>query len=156
MRSESHIPSSSFKCSKDHDTYFAGPVPHGSHVRTSRRSMSLCFRSEMARPGRFELPTLCLEGRRSIQLSYGRIGEFDSKSFIAQNGTILEGLTFFGKGRGSILLSCERTLSKSQTIRSACTGGSSTLSPIFLVPSVKLSASVASGSQSAMRPSSTH
>ena len=27
---------------------------------------------EMARPGRLELPTLCLEGRRSIQLSYGR------------------------------------------------------------------------------------
>ena len=26
----------------------------------------------MARPGRLELPTLCLEGRRSIQLSYGR------------------------------------------------------------------------------------
>ena len=28
---------------------------------------------EVVRPGRFELPTLCLEGRRSIQLSYGRI-----------------------------------------------------------------------------------
>jgi hypothetical protein len=28
---------------------------------------------EVARPGRFELPTLCLEGRRSIHLSYGRI-----------------------------------------------------------------------------------
>jgi hypothetical protein len=27
----------------------------------------------MARPGRLELPTLCLEGRCSIQLSYGRI-----------------------------------------------------------------------------------
>ena len=27
----------------------------------------------MARPGRVELPTLCLEGRRSIQLSYGRV-----------------------------------------------------------------------------------
>src|SRR4051794_13336558 len=27
---------------------------------------------EMARPARFELATLCLEGRRSIQLSYGR------------------------------------------------------------------------------------
>ena len=26
----------------------------------------------MARPGRLELPTLCLEGRCSIQLSYGR------------------------------------------------------------------------------------
>jgi hypothetical protein len=27
----------------------------------------------MARPARLELATLCLEGRRSIQLSYGRI-----------------------------------------------------------------------------------
>ena len=27
----------------------------------------------MVRPGRFELPTFCLEGRCSIQLSYGRI-----------------------------------------------------------------------------------
>jgi hypothetical protein len=32
----------------------------------------------MARPGRLELPTLCLEGRRSIRLSYGRIsGQFN-------------------------------------------------------------------------------
>ena len=30
-------------------------------------------KEKVARPGRFELPTLCLEGRRSIQLSYGRI-----------------------------------------------------------------------------------
>jgi hypothetical protein len=30
-------------------------------------------KEKVARPGRLELPTLCLEGRRSIQLSYGRI-----------------------------------------------------------------------------------
>ena len=36
----------------------------------------------MARPGRVELPTLCLEGRRSIQLSYGRIL---GRSFIQQH-----------------------------------------------------------------------
>ena len=29
----------------------------------------------MARPERFELPTLCFEGRCSIQLSYGRVGK---------------------------------------------------------------------------------
>ena len=34
---------------------------------------------EMARPARLELATLCLEGRRSIQLSYGRY--VDSKRF---------------------------------------------------------------------------
>jgi hypothetical protein len=34
----------------------------------------------VARPGRLELPTLCLEGRRSIQLSYGRVLNFDSKT----------------------------------------------------------------------------
>ena len=44
----------------------------------------------MARPARFELATLCLEGRRSIQLSYGRISYVDSKSFIARDDTILE------------------------------------------------------------------
>ena len=44
---------------------------------------------EVARPGRFELPTLCLEGRCSIQLSYGRTSYVDSKSFIAKKSMIL-------------------------------------------------------------------
>jgi hypothetical protein len=30
----------------------------------------------MARPERFELPTLCFEGRCSIQLSYGRVAKY--------------------------------------------------------------------------------
>ncbi len=32
----------------------------------------------VARPERFELPTLCFEGRCSIQLSYGRTFVFSS------------------------------------------------------------------------------
>ncbi len=40
---------------------------------------------EVARPGRLELPTLCLEGRRSIQLSYGRIVYYlDFRTFLAK------------------------------------------------------------------------
>ena len=41
----------------------------------------------MARPGRLELPTLCLEGRRSIQLSYGRTMNSDSKAFTTRINT---------------------------------------------------------------------
>src|ERR1700757_2992277 len=47
---------------------------------------------EMARPGRLELPTLCLEGRRSIQLSYGRTACVDSKSFVARKNVIFGSL----------------------------------------------------------------
>jgi hypothetical protein len=43
----------------------------------------------MARPARLELATLCLEGRRSIQLSYGRIAYIDFKPFFAKKGVIL-------------------------------------------------------------------
>jgi hypothetical protein len=49
----------------------------------------------VARPEGIEPPTLCLEGRRSIRLSYGRVGCIDSKSYIADNTTILEALTFY-------------------------------------------------------------
>ena len=57
----------------------------------------------MARPGRLELPTLCLEGRRSIQLSYGRIGYLDSKSFIGAKNTILGVLSGYQKGSGATM-----------------------------------------------------
>jgi hypothetical protein len=43
----------------------------------------------MARPARLELATLCLEGRRSIQLSYGPISYADSKPFTARVDAIL-------------------------------------------------------------------
>src|SRR6266702_2738617 len=49
--------------------------------------------AEVARPGRFELPTLCLEGRRSIQLSYGRLT--DSKRFAAPKTIICYVLTLY-------------------------------------------------------------
>src|SRR6266704_572873 len=48
---------------------------------------------KVARPGRFELPTLCLEGRRSIQLSYGRLT--DSKRFAAPKTIICYVLTLY-------------------------------------------------------------
>ena len=59
----------------------------------------------MARPGRFELPTLCLEGRRSIQLSYGRTSCTDFKSFIGRYNTILAVSTLCREGRRSTKLS---------------------------------------------------
>src|SRR6266566_4838375 len=58
----------------------------------------------LARPEGIEPPTLCLEGRRSIRLSYGRAGCIDSRSFIAGNDTILEALTFYRRDRRSIQL----------------------------------------------------
>ena len=59
----------------------------------------------MARPGRLELPTLCLEGRRSIQLSYGRTANPDSKAFTTRMNTVLDGLTFCRRSRRSVQLS---------------------------------------------------
>jgi hypothetical protein len=43
-------------------------------LRSPVRTRLISVWLKMARPGRLELPTLCLEGRRSIQLSYGRTG----------------------------------------------------------------------------------
>jgi hypothetical protein len=66
--------------------------------------------NEMARPARLEPAPFCLEGRCSIQLSYGRVGYIDFKPFIAGNDTILAALTFRRRGRLSILTSHKRTL----------------------------------------------
>ena len=52
----------------------------------------------VARPGRFELPTLCLEGRRSIQLSYGRLGYIDSKTFTVETDIGFLRLSAYTKG----------------------------------------------------------
>jgi hypothetical protein len=46
----------------------------------------------MARPARLELATFCLEGRCSIQLSYGRVAVSDSKSGAASQNTFLDRL----------------------------------------------------------------
>jgi hypothetical protein len=64
----------------------------------------------MARPARLELATLCLEGRRSIQLSYGRTSRVDSRPFIAGDDTILLAVSLCRKGRRSFQLRHGRSL----------------------------------------------
>jgi hypothetical protein len=51
-----------------------------------------------------DLDLICvhLEGRRSIQRSYGRTSRVDSKSFIAGDDTILQAVSLSRKGRRSI------------------------------------------------------
>jgi hypothetical protein len=67
-------------------------------------------KEKVARPEGFEPPTLCLEGRRSFRLSYGRVCHSDSKTFVPRAGTVLQALTFRAKGRRSVLSSQVRTL----------------------------------------------
>jgi hypothetical protein len=51
--------------------------------------------AEVARPEGFEPPTLCLEGRRSFQLSYGRVNHSDSKTFVPRRRIVLDGSTLY-------------------------------------------------------------
>jgi hypothetical protein len=74
----------------------------------------------VARPGRLELPTLCLEGRCSIQLSYGRIANSDCKTFTGRANTDWDVLSLCAKGRRSVLVSYEQCAHKSRTPRKTC------------------------------------
>jgi hypothetical protein len=60
----------------------------------------------VARPGRLELPTLCLEGRRSIQLSYGRNFIISS---LRCSSPVFQG-AFGGNSRQHIRDGCEMLL----------------------------------------------
>jgi hypothetical protein len=48
------------------------PLQNSLRSRLNSYEVDCKLFEKVARPGRLELPTLCLEGRRSIQLSYGR------------------------------------------------------------------------------------
>jgi hypothetical protein len=67
----------------------------------------------MARPARLELATLCLEGRRSIQLSYGRVADSDSRAGAACQDTFLSQMRS-AQGSG------ERTAALTPDIPLAC------------------------------------
>ena len=75
----------------------------GIEVVSDEVSLGLCddpeFHEKMARPERFELPTLCFEGRCSIQLSYGRADWNDSRSFACRPATS----SYFGVPAGWIV-----------------------------------------------------
>jgi hypothetical protein len=94
----------------------------------------------MARPEGFEPPTLCLEGRRSFQLSYGRVGCTDSKSFIPENDTVLKALTYYAKGRRSIAVGREHALYYLKQIEALTPEVPLVLQALFSVPSGRFAA----------------
>ena len=74
------------------------------------------FKKKMARPERFELPTLCFEGRCSIQLSYGRADYMDSKSSSAVGDTVLRPVEPRRTWQALDLIEPARALQSSRTI----------------------------------------
>src|SRR5882724_6608430 len=75
----------------------------------------------MARPGRFELPTLCLEGRRSIQLSYGRSTEgFSLRPFLSQSQRARRRNASHCDGFTVVPLQCDWPLLRSRSRQVPC------------------------------------
>src|SRR6185437_15448913 len=52
-----------------------GASKHATFAKSAKGPVK-CEPQKVARPEGFEPPTLCLEGRRSFQLSYGRVDRF--------------------------------------------------------------------------------
>jgi hypothetical protein len=94
----------------------------------------------VARPEGFEPPTLCLEGRRSFQLSYGRIAESDSKTSADRKDTVLDSVTFYAKGRRSQVISYEHELMNLEHLKALAPEVPLALQPVFSVHSVQFGA----------------
>src|SRR5260370_15764886 len=88
----------------------------------------------------------CLEGRRSIQLSYGRTSCIDFKSFIGRYNTIMAASTLCRRGRRSFLMHHERSLSDLEQLEALTREVPPAFQPLVSVRSVQFDARVRAAS----------